>query len=375
VLGLVLSGPVAFGEPFLAQREGYKCSVCHVNRTGGGMRTGFGSIYSQTRLPTTALDTRAEGDEAGTPLLRTGEAARFLRHGPFFDTRIGERVTIGGDFRTRLNRSFAPERRDDLSFDVREGRVYLHFELVEDFASFYVDETLGPGGAGSREIFALVEGLPLDGYVKAGKILPPYGIRLLDDASFIREATGFNYNNPDLGVELGLEPGPHSIAFAVTNGTAGGAEDNRAKQVSMVNSVVFEAFRAGASIAYNPSDTNRRFVYGAFGGVQIGRLGILGEVDLIRDQDRRSGDVRRQLASFLEFDFEVYRGVNLRSVFEFLDPDKAVAENARTRFSVGVQWFVLPSVELNAFLIANDSIPQEPEQRTDFLFVELHLFF
>jgi hypothetical protein len=143
----------------------------------------------------------------------------------------------------------------------------------------------------------------------------------------------------------------------------------------MVNSFVFDDFRVGGSIAYNPSSSNRRFAYGGFGGVQLGRVGLLGELDLIRDEDKSTGDVKRQLASFLETDVEVYRGVNLRWVYDFLDPNKAIGENQRTRVSVGAQWFVTPFVELNLFVKFNDSVPQRPEERTDFLIGELHLFF
>ena len=56
-LGLVES---VQAEPYMAIREGRKCSTCHVNMTGGGMRTLLANTHLEeiTPEPTRAVATR-----------------------------------------------------------------------------------------------------------------------------------------------------------------------------------------------------------------------------------------------------------------------------------------------------------------------------
>ncbi|MBK7859703.1 MAG: hypothetical protein IPJ65_14005 [Archangiaceae bacterium] len=264
-------------EPHLAVREGFACSQCHTNRTGGGKRTAFGATYSQVALPAwrPAPDTVPLG---------------------FVAPNLGDYVSLGADLRvqhvTTLGaRSYFEGKWLDApggnTLRMPVANLYGELELVKGYLSVYLDEKLGPEGASARELMLLVHGLPLGGYAKAGRILLPYGLRLADDEAFIRQVTGFNYGNQDLGVEIGAEPGPVFISAALSNGTLGGTDTNERKQLTATIGVRARWGRIGASYSWNdasgPEGLLVRQVGGGFAAVNVGRLTVLTEADVVVD--------------------------------------------------------------------------------------------
>ena len=73
LLGLCCVALRAHAEPYLAVQMGLKCGQCHVNPTGGGLRTAYGDVFAQTLMPAEHLDT---GNEVWT-----GDIVKFLRAG------------------------------------------------------------------------------------------------------------------------------------------------------------------------------------------------------------------------------------------------------------------------------------------------------
>jgi hypothetical protein len=359
-------------EPYMAVRGGYKCGQCHINRTGGGMRTGFGVIYSQTVLPHKYL--------------------KLSRTGAFLDGRASDKITFGGNLRLsnktvlRVDKPRGDSQVDN-SFNLPEGNLYIKFDVIQDVLSFYIDETFLPSGARNREAYALIQNLPLNSYIKAGRMLLPFGFRILDDDAFIRQKTGFNYANQDIGVEMGLEPGPLSLVAAITNGTQGASENNVQKQISFVGSTVFRNFRIGGSFSRNrisaePTDQITT-MFGAFAALYSGRFILIGEVDMIqprkKDETLEEKEAREkfgdQLAIYSSLNILIIKGVNFRMAYDYFDPRTKWDEDERIRFTFGPEIFPVQFVQVSAYYRLLDSIPQKPREKEDQLIFELHVFF
>jgi len=363
-LGMLAVG-VAGAEPYLAVRTGMTCSSCHANVTGAGKRTDFGTVYSQTFLPAVVRSTPQ------TSALASG--------------RLTERVSVGANLRLANRSVFGEGRRDstrqgwDNTFAVTEGNLYAEMTVLEDALTLYLDQNVAPGAASSREASVILHGLPLKGHVKAGRILLPYGLRLWDELSYIRRRTGFNFDNQDLGIEVGAEPGPLSVAVAVSNGTQGGADRNRAKQVSAVVSYARRHHTAGVSFARNETGEDEARVYGVFGGATVGRLTVLGEVDVL--EERVAGEETQRtehgdaLLAYVELNLLVRRGVNLRLAYDYEDPYRKLGEDVQDIVTAGLSVFPMQFVEARALYRRRDAVPQLPNEREDQLQLELHGFF
>ena len=340
-------------EPAFAVRTGYRCAQCHVNRTGGGGRTSFGSIYTQTILP--------------HRLLRWREGGNLLPANP--DARFG----FGGDARFQYLGVTPRGGETSSSFEVAEANLYAEVRLVPRRLSLYLDEEVGPGGASARELFGLFGPRKWNGYVKFGKFLPPFGWRLPDDAAFIRQFTGFSYSAPDIGVEFGVEPGKWSVHVAVVNGAGGGSDNDRSKKFTLLTTRRLKNARVGLSASNNITGGVTITHAGLLGGLSVGRLTLLAEADWVESSQRTGTDTR--WLGFFEADVLVTRGLNLKYTHDWIDPDRDVSTDARVRDSLGLEYTPYPFVQLRWFARRRDGPPQEPGSRSKQVEFEVHIFF
>lgn len=356
-------------EPYLAIQEGYKCSKCHVNMTGGGKRTDFANIYVQTRLSSSFFNWRKylpqpeeDEDTEENPLKSDSSSS-------FFSGRLNDYIAIGGDFRAFYEAVDTPGQGRDDAFNQRKQNIYLEIDLIPEHVIFY--QTLD-GGGDAREIVGLLKG-ELFGepyFVKVGQFFLPFGLRLQDDTAFTRSVTGFTYGVTDVGVEIGYEPGDGAFHVAATNGTGSSLETNLSKKITASAAFIRKNFRLGASYSTSKDAADiETQVYGIYAGAQFGRVGLLLEADVVDDEEVE------QFVSILEFNFLVKRGHNVKLSYEYHDPDEDIYENANERYSLVYEPFLNQFVQIRAGVRDNSGIPQDPSLNTTSQFLELHLYF
>lgn len=340
----------AQAEPYLAAQMGLKCAQCHVNPTGGGMRSVFGNTFAQTTL----AEKRIGSDED----LWTGQVMKFL--------------SVGGNARANYNWEDVPHQTGTNDFDLEEARAYLDFGVIPNRLSIYIDQRFAPGNATNMEANVRYWIKENSLYVKAGRMYLPFGYRFEDDNAFVRQLSGINMQAPDEGVEVGLESGSWTAQVAISNGGGGGNEVDAGKEITTRAEFVQSSWRAGASLLYNDTDFGSRTGVGGFGAVRLGPVVLLGEVDWFDDESIGDGKL---MATLTEADWKLRQGHNLKLTYEWFEPNDDIDEDEQTRTSLLYEWSPIQFIQLRAGVRIYDGIPQNDNQNRKQAFIQLHGFF
>jgi len=394
-LVLSLAAMRAVAEPYIAVREGMRCSACHTNVTGGGKRTDL--------VATHAKDLLHYPDFFGP----------FSRPLEYFTGELNPYVALGGDLRTsatlifqslgengrvRNDRVFRG-RLEQTRLETTQATLYGEFRLIPERVSLYVDQRFQPT-TDNREAFAVLKGfLPWAGFVKVGRMYLPYGLQLQDDEAFIRggrsrgsssASTGFSFNLQEHGALVGFEPGKWSLLFAVTDGSAG---DRDVRTVGTVYAVYDEVplvrtLMIGGSASRVAPPSGETLVFGFFAGTNLGPLTILGEADFRSDKGRST--LGRRVGQFLaygEADYLLFGWLNLKAAIDYADSDGQLvrqvgsttvldtANDAEHRVSLGLEPFLNRFVQPRLFYRINNGIRSNPTHNQNVLLLEAHVFF
>jgi hypothetical protein len=354
VLGVLLVAGLsraAQAEPYLAVQQGYKCSSCHVNPTGGGLRNDFGIVFAENVMPASPLPPGA----------------------PVWTGRVGDFLRLGGDVRGAWSSTDIPHQDKQQGWELEQARVYASIDVIPERLSLLVDESVAPGNAETREAYVRYSDPDRGWYLKGGRFYLPFGWRLQDNTAFVRQVTGINMATPDEGLELGFETPSWSMQLAYTNGAANtglGSGNQFTGQVVWVQ----PRGRIGVAASYTQSDAGDRSMTGVFGGLRTGPIAWLAEADYIRDGGYPEG-TRTLLAGLAEANWAIRKGHNLKLTGEYFDPDRHVSEDQKTRWSFVYEYTPLPFLQLRAGWRQYDGIPQNDLDNRSLLFVEFHGFF
>ncbi|HEV7137105.1 MAG TPA: hypothetical protein VGN43_10765 [Steroidobacteraceae bacterium] len=350
-LALLLGGP-AFAEPYLAVRYGLKCETCHVNPTGGGLRSDFGDVFLQTQLPAHPI--------RGNWGLWTGEVTKWLR--------------LGGDLRYDANFTDTPHAANTHQLAVQQGRLYGEAQVIPNRLIFYADAQVTPGAATDHEAYAIYWSASHDWYVKAGKMYLPFGFRLEDQTAFVYAVSLTNMYSPDNGVELGWMRDHWDTQLTVSQGTfAGGLPSGGGREYGLQASYVESWWRLGVAANDDDATYGRRRILGVFGGMRTGPVEWLAEVDTV--ENKFATPASTQAAALLEADWLIAPGNNLKVTFEPYDPDRNVAGNGESRWSLVYELTPVQFVQIRAGLRDYNGPRGIAAENQSLWFIQLHGFF
>lgn len=341
----LLAAPASVAEPWLSVRSGQACYSCHVNGTGGGMRTAFGSAYGRN-----VLSVRPLAEEFNDPELALLDGLR-----------------LGGDGRFSA-RQFESDTSDgNLEFATDRVSLYGHLRLNR-MVSLYIDEQVAPGGSLNREAWARVS--RENWYLKGGKFFLPYGWRLEDDSAYVRQASGINFATPDNGLEVGYESAGLQAQFSLSNGSGGAAEIDDGKFFLARGNWIGRWGQLGLNAGYNKSDAAERLLLGLTAGINSGPVAWLLEYDRIVDSFDGAEDEEQDLV-LLEANWLYRRGHNLKVTAEWQSPQ---AREERRRASVVWEYFPWSHTQLRAGLRAQRSDSPRFADSEEY-FLQAHLYF
>lgn len=331
IMLLALAGARAL--PRHSARYEQNCNLCHVNPTGGGMR----STYASQFIVPEELAWGTLGDDALAGI----------------DPEIANNITIGADF--RMIYFYSDDDLQSKNFFQMQGDIYLNFQMSDQLALYF------DSGISTRyELFGTAYILPNSGYVKVGRFIPAFGWKFDDHTMYTRDFLGFfPPGHTDVGMELGWYPNNFALHASVLNGNRGGTfDDNRDLGVALRGLYRFNLWNMGMSVGasgyHNRESDGDHDVAGTFGYYTWKGFAWVGEVDLYRFDPVGTDEATTSLVMSNEFAYLIRKGLELKATYDFFDADKDLKSGSQQRVGAGV--FVMPSpfLGLEALVRATD---------------------
>jgi hypothetical protein len=354
---------IAFAIPRFALENGTGCAACHVSPTGGGMRNDYGNnVVALDELPLKRWQKSGSED---------------------WDGFITDLLMIGGDFRIQgLSYSDTDSTTKSVVFPM-QADVHTNLKINKK-ASLYSRIGVVSRSSISMNYWLHLENLPYSSWMRVGRFMPNYGLRLADHTSFIRggntnrtkqffETEGMiitPYISSPVILELGL-PLKSSLLWTLSWATPilKNSEEigNFTTHINYVGGGETLSYLTGISYL---QEENVHLIEG-YGGIHFKQLSWTGAVSRA-DNWVDSGI---SLAVYQEIAYEIIQGLHLLGKYDFFDPSIDVLTGSISRFSLGLDIFPLNILEIKLQARFNQVDSKEYEQKSPELLLQTHFYF
>ncbi|MEO1482171.1 MAG: hypothetical protein AAFU77_08685 [Myxococcota bacterium] len=357
------------------------CQACHVNRTGGGLRNSYGRYYGDEVLPTFSFDVRPSAfsdpeahrgpnDPSVRGVYNIFDGFSGWQSGDKPIDQIHDRtgdIDPDPDFQAGFDTRFLliqPDEGDSVFFPmqldlhawgriVESVNIYGTAGLQGRRARTVDDPNIGTELdelATIRELVLEYDGVPYNGYVRAGRFQKPYGWRHPDHTLFTRNTIGFGQYGQVYGVEAGINPNyPFAQVAAFYQGIDSfpgdlAPEGAGASATFGYRDLGYQIGGSFESLFLESGET--QYTFGPMFGLNFYPFVLMGEIDyrMTSGDDGSTGG----LFAFAEANYLIYQGITALVYYGYAVPDLDATDLTISRITGGLQWDVLPSVQLAA---------------------------
>jgi hypothetical protein len=365
IVSFVLTAQM-FSLPRFALRSGQKCIDCHINPTGGEMRSDGGWLYGRNTLSMYTSDGK-------------------------LSPKIGDNISFGFDYRTQyLTKSTDSTMQSD--FMKMEGTIYINVEMSDKIDVYARYDFLNS----IWEAYGLLNVLPNDGYIKVGTFSPNYGIRLDDHTAYTRGgdlgilfATGSRQGliYGPFYTETGIEAGVNIGKFINITASAGNPRLQEfvadptyttrleitpviANKVSLLFGSSYAIYKEQRfdPISLKSGISNIQF-YGGFAGIGFGNATLMAEYDIGKNNITNGSSTSSLM---IEGSYRLIKGLEAVVRYDRFDKDIDTPNNELQRLIAGFEFYPYSFIEV---------IPQyrfqweTPEVKNNSLVVQFHLYY
>lgn len=366
--------PLGWANPDQADRLcTLDCNGCHYSPTGGGLRTPTGQYYGRQTVamfgtrPGDFADSREflpEGyPDKGRYRLNEGFSGWWAGNKPmaeikdrFGDMEADPMVRAGFDIRAAV---FSPINSPDPDAETAIFPMQVDGHLmVRPMDNLVLYSSLGLQGSTDleyetaadyilvRELFVKLDRLPYNSYVRAGRFTPPYGWRVPDHTTMVREPLDFVNNQYQVfGVEGGYNPNyffTNVAAFAQGLEQWPGDVSTPGFGVATTTGWRDLGYQIFGSARYLNRTADGAFDEATLGlgwGVNLYPFTYIGEVDYRRQFNgpEAFGDINGFFA-YHELDYLITQGVTALVKYDWQDPNASVRNDHLDRYTIGARF-------------------------------------